>query len=239
MASVKKNNNNQIIEPKFFGSWIQSLRKASGYSQETLAELSNCSVKTIQRVEGGNASSLDTRRCIAQGLGYDDMDFFENPENVSQLSNIFCTLTDKLNEQYRKDNFPDSIFIKAVQTTSGKELGTFAESLDGSWSDYDEKLPKPVIKVFCEILDYIREYNDTSEFYSAVQKLDVYNNLEKMLTGLRKNGYGIFYAAKQISLINNSTPDKETGNVTIGYMALFDINFKSIELVVPKQFKFN
>ena len=47
-----------------------------GWSQETLAELSGLTVRTIQRVEAGQTSSLDTRRALARGFEIPDTDVF-------------------------------------------------------------------------------------------------------------------------------------------------------------------
>ena len=54
---------------------IQRHRMNKGWSQEQLAEVSGLSVRTIQRVESGQAPSLETLRCFAS--------VFETP--ISQL----------------------------------------------------------------------------------------------------------------------------------------------------------
>jgi DNA-binding XRE family transcriptional regulator len=55
---------------------IRVLRQASEWPQETLAELSGLTVRTIQHGEKGDPSSLDTRRALARGFGYEDLDVF-------------------------------------------------------------------------------------------------------------------------------------------------------------------
>jgi transcriptional regulator with XRE-family HTH domain len=78
----------QPFDPQTLGWWAHSIRVASGWSQETVAELSGLSVRTIQRVEAGHPSSVDTRRALAHGLNYDDVDFFNNPESAREVEQI-------------------------------------------------------------------------------------------------------------------------------------------------------
>lgn len=78
----------QTIDPRTLGWWAHCIRVASGWSQETVAELSGLNVRTIQRVEAGYPSSVDTRRALARGLNYDDVDFFNKPENVLRIETI-------------------------------------------------------------------------------------------------------------------------------------------------------
>lgn len=47
---------------------ITLIRKSRGLTQERLAELTNLSVRTIQRLEAGDDSSLETLRLVAKAL---------------------------------------------------------------------------------------------------------------------------------------------------------------------------
>ena len=60
------------------GFLVKIYRDAMKWSQETLAELSGRTVRTIQRVEAGHPTNLDTRRAIARGFQIPDLDFFPN-----------------------------------------------------------------------------------------------------------------------------------------------------------------
>ena len=48
---------------------VNLYREAMEWSQETLAELSGLTVRTIQRVEAGQPSSIDARRCQVAPIG--------------------------------------------------------------------------------------------------------------------------------------------------------------------------
>jgi transcriptional regulator with XRE-family HTH domain len=62
-------------------SRISALRKAKGWTQERLADVSGVAVRTIQRLESGQDANLETLRLIADALGVDVSELFTNVEN--------------------------------------------------------------------------------------------------------------------------------------------------------------
>ena len=63
---------------KRFGEHVRSCRKARGFTQERLAEISGLSADTIRRLEHGSFSpSLDTLRKVALGFQVTLSTFFE------------------------------------------------------------------------------------------------------------------------------------------------------------------
>jgi len=50
---------------------IKKLRQERGWSQEQLSELSDLSVRTIQRIEGGQKPSMETLRALAAAFDTD------------------------------------------------------------------------------------------------------------------------------------------------------------------------
>jgi transcriptional regulator with XRE-family HTH domain len=98
----KKNAPLQAFDPQTLGWWAHSIRVASGWSQETVAELSGLSVRTIQRVEAGHPSSVDTRRA----LNYDDLDFstsLKTPLKLNKYDLRFCA---RIAKNSKRNSFP-------------------------------------------------------------------------------------------------------------------------------------
>ena len=62
---------------------VAAFRQAHGWSQETLAELAGVTPRTLQRVEAGEPSSLDTRRALARAFALDDIDTFNRPREMA------------------------------------------------------------------------------------------------------------------------------------------------------------
>lgn len=73
-------NNNKTL--------IATLRRAKGWTQEFLAEKSGLSVRTIQRLESGDDTSLDTLRLVAEALDVSVSELFEKVENKDKEKEI-------------------------------------------------------------------------------------------------------------------------------------------------------
>ncbi|MBI9033651.1 MAG: helix-turn-helix domain-containing protein [Bacteroidales bacterium] len=95
------------------GKRIQELRKLNGITQEELAEKTNLSVRTIQRIENGETDPRNyTLQTIAQALHVEIKDLIENSDQQPQkattesqnktwlallhLSGLFCFLLPSL-----------------------------------------------------------------------------------------------------------------------------------------------
>lgn len=59
---------------------IQKLRLQRGWSQQQLADLSGLSVRTIQRIEGGQAASLETLKSLASVFEIDFSTLSQEPD---------------------------------------------------------------------------------------------------------------------------------------------------------------
>lgn len=62
---------------------LKELRMKNGYSQEKLAELSNLSIRTIQRIEKENHGSLESLKAMAKVFKLE----FEEFKNIIQMKN--------------------------------------------------------------------------------------------------------------------------------------------------------
>ena len=231
----------QTIDPRTLGWWAHCIRVASGWSQETVAELSGLNVRTIQRVEAGYPSSVDTRRALARGLNYDDVDFFNKPENVLRIETIRSELFqagEELQEELRDKQFPGCTFVDATEAKSGKALAGFAENI-GVWtSSYDEDTPQKVKEMFCNLVDYLTEYGDVDELYSQTDKLDVHAALGDMLADLNQEGYGFYFGSRPMKLTNEHWKDKTPLKMTFGYMMLLPAGRSPVQFAVPKTSRF-
>lgn len=67
---------------------ISMLRKSKGFTQEKLAEKSNLSIRTIQRLESGEDSSLETLRLVANALEVPVNELFETVDDTTKANEI-------------------------------------------------------------------------------------------------------------------------------------------------------
>ncbi len=65
---------------------VRKLRLERGWSQEQLAEASGLSVRTIQRIERGQAPGLESLKALAAVFEVDVSDLQAEPENMTKTS---------------------------------------------------------------------------------------------------------------------------------------------------------
>jgi transcriptional regulator with XRE-family HTH domain len=103
------------MTPVEIGILVKIYRETMQWSQETLAELSGLTVRTIQRVEAGQPSSLDTRRAVARGFQVPDIDVFNKP-------NPFPT-PEELKQQ--KVEFDRKYIVLDARVVDGRKIRAF------------------------------------------------------------------------------------------------------------------
>jgi hypothetical protein len=91
-------------------NYISDLRKRKLWTQEKLADESGLSVRTIQRIESGEDVSLETIRVIAQALGVEISDLFEQIIDTDKKIEI-TNLSEEQENQIKKRAFENKIFI--------------------------------------------------------------------------------------------------------------------------------
>src|SRR6266481_147780 len=94
------------LEPQILGFWTRCIRETQHMSQEALAASSGLDVRTIQRIERGNAMSITTRRCLARGLGYENPDIFDDPEFARNV-HILLESVQAINQDALDDQHPE------------------------------------------------------------------------------------------------------------------------------------
>lgn len=80
---------------------VAKLRKEHGYTQEHLAEICNINIRTIQRLEAGKETSLETLRLVSQALNVQVADLYESLDEVQGKDDIL-SIANKQTDQLRK-----------------------------------------------------------------------------------------------------------------------------------------
>ena len=62
------------LSPQELAALVKATREMRQWSQEQLAEIAGLSSRTVQRVEEGQPSSVDTRRALASAFGADGIE---------------------------------------------------------------------------------------------------------------------------------------------------------------------
>ncbi len=171
------------------GQVIVTWREGRGWTQETLAELAGITVRTIQRVEGGEPSSVDTRRALARALDWEDIDAFNKPWPMPNLERLKA-------EQERLERETLPVSITPVKT--GRALRELAE-LATAWqhSQFGE-LTDTAEQALASLQEYFQDYGEINDCYSPTQKLDVNRDLEALLNELASEGISMSAGTREV-----------------------------------------
>jgi len=166
-----------------------------GWSQEQLAEISGLSTRTVQRVEEGAPSSLDTRRALAVAFGFEDVDAFNKPY-------VIPTAEEMAAEKERFEN--EHVTLKAARVESGKQLADLACGCNAWMFSEGVELSGRAEEAFAGLSDYCRDFAECSELYSATDRLGVYAEMDTYLANLTRQG--VCLAAATRSAVFRSQP---------------------------------
>jgi Predicted transcription factor, homolog of eukaryotic MBF1 len=205
---------------------VKSFRESQRWSQEQLADLSRLSVRTIQRVERGDTSGFDTRRAIARAFEFEDIDALNKPFAIPTAEEM-----EAAKEKFDREH----VTLKALPLETGKQLAKLAEvhSMDLSTPGFD--MSRESDEEFAALIDYMREYRDCSEFYSEVQKFDIYDDLQRHIDELNTQGVSLRYAERKVRLkFNSDEADAKPFDTSVLYVVAFPAGKEPEEFATPR-----
>ena len=170
------------LTPQEIGAPVRAVRVLQGWTQETLAELSGLQTRTIQRVEQGQPSSLDTRRALARAFGLDDLDYF---------STLRAFPTDEeLRKQ--KEAFERDYLLLDARKVTGRQL--LAQMQDGPGCGClaltsAAELPPAAPDAFAAIADFTRDCMDIFDVASQAEILGYGDTLDGSIAELTAAGF--------------------------------------------------
>lgn len=176
------------LSPQELAALVKATREMRQWSQEQLAEIAGLSSRTVQRVEEGQPSSVDTRRALASAFGAEDIDLFNKPY-------IIPTPEQMAEEKARFEK--EHLTLKAVRIETGRQLGKLAEGTSASLYSETVALPPEADEVFARLTDYCREFAECADLYSTVGKLGVYEELDSFVSELKDRGFSLVGATRE------------------------------------------
>jgi transcriptional regulator with XRE-family HTH domain len=206
---------------------VKMFREIHHWSQEQLAEIARVSARTVQRIEEGQPSSLDTRRALAGAFGFEDIDGLNKPYAIPT----------KEQQEAEKARFEkERVSLKAEKLSTGKQLGKLVELGSGLQIVDAVEMSSKAEEVFAHLTDYCTEYADCDELYSATDKLSVYAELDELVATLDAEGVSLVGASREVMLKvqGSDSPWK----VTIVYVVAFAKGQEAETLAVPREANF-
>ncbi|QPB24499.1 helix-turn-helix transcriptional regulator [Rhizobium sp. 007] len=194
------------LDPKVLGFWVKCIRETFNWSQEAVAENAGLDVRTIQRVEAGNAASVTTRRALARGLGYENPDIFDTPDFITSVHKILGEINGTSPESMEKQ-FPDHMRLPVTRVQSGDALG-LADISTGLLLHMEDELSQDAKQTAAALFDYLRDVQDIRHEASFADKLAFNNEMGVMLTELEANGAIAYSALRQTKIVGQNWEDK-------------------------------
>ncbi|MDY4309441.1 helix-turn-helix domain-containing protein [Pseudomonas putida] len=219
----------RLLSKAELGQVIRYLRELRQWSQETLAELAETTPRTIQRVEAGSGANLNTLRSLASAFDIQDIDIFNKPMAIP---------TDEQLQAAREQFEKDYITSKALKIESGRFLAKLAAESVGDYIEPAFELSREQAVIFAELTDYVREYRDCAELYTSTSLLEVFDELQNLLTRLGDQGVTLRYATRQV-LQKTSHPQQELQLVgQVLYIVGFSEGEAPDEIALPRKISF-
>ena len=188
MMNTTNDNPPRLLNPKELRLLIIITREMRKWSQETLAELSRLSVRTIQRIEKGEPTSTETKRALAFAFGCEDLDQFD------KLTKI---MTAKKIEDCQKETDKQYLTLKATLINSGRQLADLASQMNANLFTCDVPVKGQAEIDLAKLMDYVREYGESAELYSETDKLAVYSDFQDLIDRLKKNNISLCCALRK------------------------------------------
>ncbi len=212
------------ITPDTLSHIVKILRESCNWTQETLAEIAKLSLKTVQRVEKAEPSSIDTRRALAMAFDIDDIDLFNKSDEE---------VTSRIYENIEK--FENSLSIDLQQVSQGLDLRKYCEGTHGMICSEIHKLPQDVNYLVEELQEYVRDIMDIYNDLTTDHKKNIDIDFQNLLNKLKQHGYCVGINKRSIDVNDNSEPKLEWQilQIVIGLKKDFPDAIR-----VPKKFNF-
>lgn len=214
----------RLLTPAELGLVVKMHREQRLWSQEQLGELSGLSTRTIQRVEGGKPSDLDTRRALARAFDLEDIDAFNKPYVIPTEDELKAE-----KEAFDKQN----ITLSLLPLSTGKELAGLVElaSMDLSTPAYE--LSREADERFAELIDYFRDYRDCANCYSQRDKFAIYDELQEHIDALKALEVSLRYATRKM-VVKGDVPEAEPVPLKVLYVIAFPLGKEPMEIATPR-----
>ncbi len=218
----------RLLTPEEIGRVVRAFRTEFGWSQETLAELSGLTPRTIQRLEAGQPSSLDTRRAVGRAFRFEDIDWLSKPLAVPTQEQL----------RARREAFEREHLVLAAEPVDGRKLAAmlvdgagFGAIGPGSLGE----LPRSAQDAFAAILDYLRDCLDIADVASRTEMLGYGDIIDEMAAPLREAGFRLCAAVRRTEVTGKDWADKTPIPLAVTYVVAAPADQLQRQLVVPRK----
>jgi transcriptional regulator with XRE-family HTH domain len=224
MMSATEKTQPRLLTPEELCLVVKIHRELRQWSQEQLGELSGLSTRTIQRVEGGKPSDLDTRRALARAFDLEDIDAFNKPYVIPTEDELKAA-----KEEFDKEN----ITLPVLPLSTGKELAGLVELASMDLSTPAFELSREADERFAELIDYFRDYRDCADCYSQRDKFAIYDELQEHIDALKALEVSLRYATRKM-VVKGDVPEAKPVPLKVLYVIAFPLGKEPTEIATPR-----
>lgn len=226
MNTTESNPQSRLLTPEELALCVRIFRELRHWSQEQLAEISHLNVRTIQRVEKGEAASFDTRRALASAFDFEDIDALNKPFHIPTAEELKVA-----QEKFDREH----VTLTALPFTTGRQLAKLAENCSMDLSEPAFELPREAAEEFAALVDYFRDYRDCADVYSETQKFEIYDELQAHIDALHAQGVSLRYAERKMQVKWGSDQhDAKPVPLTALYVMAFPLGKEPEQFATPK-----
>jgi transcriptional regulator with XRE-family HTH domain len=218
----------RLITPAELAVFVKERRSALKWSQEALAAHVGVDVRTIQRLEIGKPSDLQTRRSIARAFECDDLDVFNKPMRLPNIEKL---------KAYWAELDKTTVFIPITWIQDARTLREMIEGAESSATEEVGELSANAREAFASIVDYLRDYNDIRDEYSMVQRLEVDRDIGTLLNTVTNEGAIVGAGLRHVRIRTSDAPNSDPMDWTNIYFVLAPNDALPANVRVPKHFK--
>ncbi|MDP8568797.1 hypothetical protein, partial [Methylophilus aquaticus] len=184
------------------------------------------SVRTIQRIEGGEPASTETKRALASAFGCEDIDQFDKPTKIPTPEEI---------ESVQKEIDSKYLSVKVEIVTSGRYLASLAAQMNANLFTCEAYVEGQAETHLAELMDYLKEYGECHDLYSEVDKLTVYEEIQYFIDNLMHEKISLCCALRHGVF---SSKDVKSIPISVLYMTAFNQGSEPKCFYVEKQLRF-
>jgi transcriptional regulator with XRE-family HTH domain len=218
----------RLLTPAEVAQLVRTARKARRWSQEALAAEASVTHRTVQRIEAGEPSDLQTRRGVARALGLSE----------AWLTEPHVWLTnEELAEEHRRmrEEASRTHHLLPAQRVDGRALidllARCEAFADGQAPELE--MSRETWGAWAAFLDLVRDCLDGIEDLAMTDRLDVADNFDATLAALATNGVSVVAATRRSAWWFGAASQGIT--VTALYLSACRLGAEPTELAVPKE----
>lgn len=211
------------------GALVKSLRELQGWTQETLAELSGLSDRSIRRIEHGDPADRDSLRALARAFQFEDIDLFTKPMAIPTAEQV---------AEYERKLEAETVVV-AVEPLTGRSLRDILERTDALLPVYgctDDTAESR----FAGLVDLVRDYVDVRPELTETFKLDMQREFGVALDVIRSVGHVVIGGVRGVRVrpANGQPVPEESSPLNVLYLKCEPTEKAATSLRVLRQVQF-